>query len=276
VAWSCRGGGQGALDLFIDAYQPDVAVVRGWADGRPLLPPGGSSLVFGQSRGSGMLVIGLRGHTVEPARVAAAPWPTVGAVDVTGPHPIRLVAVRALLKPEPPEHPVAAALVAWSEWLTGPGAPLVVAGDLNTDAAWPGDTERTDHETVVHALAGLGMVSAYHHARSQEDRVSGPGIRLLAGRGDDEDRRYHRHHVYAAASAVQEVTTRDDFDMYPLVVDLEWRSMTGLHDELQASTLAGSERGAQPATGCGSASTAARICATVPNGLTWGSPPPDE
>jgi len=116
AAWNCRTEGSSKLAKLVEAYQPDVVVMPEWGDQPLVAAPGEPSMIgFGARGVRGLAVVGLRGHSVTAADVDPAPWPTVGAIDVAGPQPIRLVAVWANFDPEPTENPVVAALKAWSD-----------------------------------------------------------------------------------------------------------------------------------------------------------------
>lgn len=233
AAWNCRRSGHRKLAALVEAHQPDVVVMPEWGDHPPVLPPAECSLIgFGETGVRGMAVAGLQGYTVTAADVPPAPWPTVGAVDVAGPHPIRLLAAWANFDPLPDENPVVAAVAAWSEWLTAPGPPVVVAGDFNSGGAWHDQVPAMDHYAVVRALSELGLVSAFHHARGPEQGADEEPTFWMHGH---ENRPHHVDHVFAAASSVRKVTIGGWAawsgkgglsDHAPIVVDLDWTAPT--------------------------------------------------
>jgi len=169
VTWNCRLGG--AHDELVAELAPDVAVISEW--GR--LPDERASdpkfVAFGEAGEFGLGVAAFGEWAVSAADVLPISGAVIGAVEVQGPTPFKVVAVWACLSGRPRINPLVEALDAWTDWLAV--GPIVVAGDFNTGGAWkdiPSGPDvalpdrRAPHE--------IGLHSAYHTDRGVEQGES--------------------------------------------------------------------------------------------------------
>jgi endonuclease/exonuclease/phosphatase family metal-dependent hydrolase len=81
----------------------------------------------------------------------------IGAVNVTGPADVALVAVWACFSGGVKINPVIEAIDAWGEWLAGKA--VVVTGDFNSGHFWDDKPTVTggDHRPLVAALERIGL-----------------------------------------------------------------------------------------------------------------------
>ncbi len=222
VAWNVKRNGPDLLDRLDNlAPGPDVAVLPEF--GRcPINAPQGRSLVgFGTAGRYGLAVAGWGDWTVRPADVPPIVGGVVGAVDVDGPTPFRLIAVWSYLsgRPPPSVNPVIEAVDTWRDWLAD--GPVIVAGDFNTGGAWPaGSTHPSlDHFPIVERLAALGLRSCFHAFAGLEQGVGEPPTFF-----DNQGGTHCIDHVFAPAEwavAGVEVGNRDTSDHAPVIVDLD-------------------------------------------------------
>lgn len=167
AAWNTARHSPGIKLDHLAHLSPDVAVLPelAWL---PMAAPADADATFVDFGAPGELGIGV---------VAWAPWSVgraevppiagsvIGAVDVAGPVPFKLLAVWASLgDPRPKVSPVIEALDAWSGWHKGHD--LVVAGDFNTGGHWGNiRSGPRSHFPIVDRLGELGLHSAYHSHR---------------------------------------------------------------------------------------------------------------
>lgn len=172
--------------------------------------------------GLGLGVAGFGGWSVARADVRSISGCVVGAVEVAGPTPFRLVAVWSCLSGQPKVNPVIEALDVWAEWL-GHG-PAVVAGDFNT-GGWCGEIRSgpMSHFPIVDRLSRMGLQSAYHFDRSIDQGIGEEPTLWHSGGGV-----FMVDHVFTPASwpivsvtVGAEVPWRDRSDHARIVAEVE-------------------------------------------------------
>jgi hypothetical protein len=181
VAWNVRRGGD--HEEHLDELAPDIAILPEWGWLPMRRPASASSFAsFGETGKLGLGVAAFGTWSVSEATVPSISGTVIGAVDVVGVTPFRLIAVWSYLSGRPKVNPVIEALDAWAEWI-GDG-PLVVAGDFNTGGAW--DNIRSgpmSHFPIVGRLDSMGLRSAYHAWRSTEQGIGEETTLWHAGGG---------------------------------------------------------------------------------------------
>ncbi len=223
VIWNCRQGGE--HDEHLAELVPDVAILPEW--GRlPMRAPASASsfLEFGETGELGLAVAGFGEWVVSPAAVPLISGCVIGAVEVAGPDPFRLVAVWSCLSSEPKVNPLMEALDAWSDWLED--GPVIVAGDFNTGGSWDVRTGPMSHFSIVDRLEAMGLRSAYHAVRSTAQGVDEETTLWHSGGGT-----YMVDHAFTPTSwpILQVVVGSEDpwrrrSDHAPLVIEVETSS----------------------------------------------------
>lgn len=163
VTWNCQMGLEKKADnlLFL---APDIAVVPECSESSAvkLRQCGYQALWFGCNPHKGLGVFCRKEWTIRALGEPEQKW--IVPIEVSAPTPFRLLAVWAcqvgVKKADNYIGQVYQSLISHLEWLNR--APVVVAGDLNSNKIW--DTERPveNHSAVVKILKECGVVSAYH------------------------------------------------------------------------------------------------------------------
>jgi hypothetical protein len=188
-------------------------------------PVSASSFVdFGETGRFGLGVAGFGEWTVSRAGVPPILGRVIGAVEVAGASPFRLVAVWSYLSGRPKVNPVIEALDAWEIWLDQ-GA-VVVAGDFNTGGGWAHiRTGPMSQFPIVERLEAIGLHSAYHVDRSIQQGVGEEPTLWHTGGGT-----YMVDHVFTPSTwPILAVTVggddpwRERSDHAPVVVEVEPR-----------------------------------------------------
>ncbi len=169
IVWNCNMALHRKAAALL-ALRPDVAVIcevaapallraRGadWLESEPVW--------VGDNPHKGLAVFAFNGYA---ARLADRHVPSlrhIAPVHVDGPTAYNLLAVWAQnasggVTRKHQLGPLRRALGAYRDFLTA--RPVIVAGDLNSNAIWDKPGWRINHTAKVEILAGLGLVSAYH------------------------------------------------------------------------------------------------------------------
>jgi len=127
-------------------------------------------VAFGQAGEFGLGVAAFGEWAVSAADVLPISGAVIGAVEVQGPTPFKLVAVWACLSGRPTINPLVETLDAWPDWLAV--GPIVVAGDFNTGGAWKDiPSGPMSHFPIVERLNEM-LHSAYHTDQAVEQGES--------------------------------------------------------------------------------------------------------
>ena len=219
VSWNVKR----RSEQYLLSLEPDVAVLPEWGELPMEAPRGASSFVeVGEDGRRGLGVAAWGDWSVSAAEVEPLPGKgVVGAIDVDGPTPFKLIAVWAYLSETLAVNPVLDAVDRWSDWI-GAG-PLLVAGDFNTGSAWRDQPAYKDHPPIVERLALLGLRSAYHDHHGVEQGVDEATTFISSADG-----RYMIDHIFVprtwtvASFEVGDVDTwRGRSDHMPLIAEVE-------------------------------------------------------
>ena len=135
-------------------------------DGRPI-----TSAWIGRSPVKGLGVYAFPPWSIEPAFVIEPRLEWVLPVRINGPSTFNLLAVWAMNHRARATYPIGPKRYQVQQGLDhyvpllGPD-PLVVAGDFNNNVTWDRPGQPSNHRATVEQFARLGLVSAYHVARS--------------------------------------------------------------------------------------------------------------
>lgn len=192
---------------------PDVAVLPEFGNVPMAAPDGVSSFVaLGSSGKLGLGIATWGAWRVAIADVSPIAGQLIGAIEVDGPIPFKLIAVWSYLSgsPRPKVNPVVEAVDTWAPWYAG--QPLVVAGDFNTGAYWADiRTGPKSHFPIVDRLDEIGLRSAYHAQRRVDQ-------------GEDEDPTHW--HSGGGAYMIDHIFTPREWAITSMFVGAErpWRS----------------------------------------------------
>ena len=180
VAWNCAGALHCKIDALM-ALRPDLAVISEAAEPERLVAKAPAldkaSLEWvGQNPNKGLLLAGFgttvlefdhdrhddRLHWIAPVAVSGLP-----GLD----QPVHLLGVWSQNASEGKTRKgdpgyLLQALGRYHGFLRS--APAVVAGDFNNNVRWDKSGWKMNHANEIHALANLGLVSAYHVSRGVE------------------------------------------------------------------------------------------------------------
>ena len=217
VTWNCQGDGIGKLS-HLAPLRPDIAVIpeQGSHPTRPpapspLLTAGPNSFIsFGVDGARGISVASWGAWELTRADVPPIAGQVIGAVNVTGPDDVALLAVWACLSGGVKINPVIEAIDTWGEWLAGKA--VIAAGDFNSGHFW--DDKRTvnggDHRPLVAALERIGLRTRPHVTRSQHMTE-----RLTLFDPDSLLDKYQVARLNAGIRCVERLTTGDSSPTMP-------------------------------------------------------------
>ncbi len=232
-----------ALHRKFDAVlslRPDVAVICECAEPRRLAAFGGleglsgAPVWVGDNRHKGLAVFTCNGYS---ARLSEPFYPRlrhVAPVHISGPAECNLLAVWAQngsagMNRKHQLGPLRRALTKYRAFLSE--RPSIVAGDLNNNVFWHRQGWRINHGNAVACLAKLGLLSAYHELRGEQQ--GGETVPTLYWRDRKKDGpSYHIDYVFLdrrLLARVRELSigSYEDWcgsglsDHVPIVVDLE-------------------------------------------------------
>lgn len=163
VTWNCEGGFHKRVEALL-SQNPDVAVVQECLEKSTaaLQQRGYETLWFGSNPlKKGLAVLCRKGWSIRALPLPQQKW--IVPVEIDGPTPFTLLAVWAMeteTREEGYIRQVYHALMSHPEWFDV--APVVLAGDLNSNKIWDSKREVGNHSDVVKILTERGLVSAYH------------------------------------------------------------------------------------------------------------------
>lgn len=222
VTWNANNRGRTTGSDSLTEIATDVAVLPEWSQLPMPRPIGASSFVeFGRSAKKGLAVASWGDWSVSAADVQEIDGVVLGAVDIAGPTPFKMIAVWTYLSGTPTVNPLTEALGAWRDWI---GSPLVVAGDFNTGCSWRDLTVGPmSHFPLVEQLDELGLHSAYHVANGVEQGIDeAPTHWHNSGRNCMIDHVFTPKDWQLASVAVgDEATWSSRSDHAPVIVDID-------------------------------------------------------
>jgi len=190
------------------SLNPDVAVVPECSEKSTaaLEQRGFEALWFGSNPHKGLGVFCRKGWAMRPLPQPQQKW--IVPVEVNAPTPFTLLAVWAcrtgIKKADNYIGQVYQALISHPEWFDG--APVVMAGDLNSNKIW--DTERRvgNHSEVVKILAERGLVSGYHEFFREAHGAESRSTMYLYRHAD---KRFHLDYIFIPREWSLQVKTVD-------------------------------------------------------------------
>jgi len=125
---------------------------------------------MGHNRHKGLGVFTFGDFRGEQSPIYQENFPFIAPIRIEGPTQFNLLAVWACHS-TPNSYkaglgPLRRALNAYRDFINE--LPTVVAGDFNNNVKWDRPSKLNNHGLIVSELAGLGLRSAYHHARAVE------------------------------------------------------------------------------------------------------------
>jgi exonuclease III len=173
TTWNCARGFAKKQKVIFSNDGPDIAVIQECSkkSTETVLPDGYSALWVGDNLNIGMGVF----YKTDLWSVRRLEDTTHGIqwvvpFEVRGPENFTLIAVWACevkgSKHESYVGQLKRALESYSKWFGN--RPVVVAGDFNSNAIWDKERPKWNHSTMVSALGGHGLSSAYHAATKEE------------------------------------------------------------------------------------------------------------
>ena len=164
VTWNCCRGPYARKMPLLDTLAPDIAVVQECAKPELQSP---NCLWFGDNPKQGVAVRASPPYRLQALPVLQDAPKYAIPVSATGPTEFTLLAVWTLGK-QPYRYVEAAARAVDMYRDLIAGSPTVLIGDLNSNAIWDAThPPEFNHSALVKRLAGLGLVSAYHHSHKE-------------------------------------------------------------------------------------------------------------
>lgn len=175
VVWNCDQGLHRKAEVLL-GLTPDLAVVpKAARQARTVVQKSSGSVWVGAEKNKGLGVYGFNGYQLKLHEAYDKQLQWVAPVVVSGPASFLLLATWSLqhwateFHPDQRKRPqVEVALEVYAEAIKASKLPLVVAGDFNSCLAWDQREKNSRHANTLRALAGQGLVSAYHAARGVE------------------------------------------------------------------------------------------------------------
>jgi exodeoxyribonuclease III len=164
VTWNCCRGAHAKKAPLLDTLAPDIAVIQECA--KPAVESS-NCLWFGDNPRQGIAVQASESYRLDALPVLQDVPKYLIPVSVVGPTNFTLFAVWTHGKQ--PFRYVEAAVKAVDMYRDLIGdKPTVLMGDLNSNAIWDAEhPPKLNHSALVKQLAGLGLVSAYHHSQNE-------------------------------------------------------------------------------------------------------------
>jgi exodeoxyribonuclease III len=225
VTWNCEGGFHKKVDTLL-SQNPDVAVIPECLENSvaALRQRGYETLWFGSPLKKGLGVFCRKGWSIRALPLPEQKW--IVPIEIDGPTPFTLLAVWTKdTNDEGYIEQVYHALLSHPEWFDRV-APVVLAGDLNSNKIWDYKREVGSHSDVVKILAERGLVSAYHEFFVE---AQGAETRPTHHHHRHADRPYHIDYIFiprewAARLKTVEVGTYEQWsklsDHCPVTIDI--------------------------------------------------------
>ena len=169
VTWNCQQAFRNKTAAFL-SLKPDIASVQecSASDAKCLQPRGYSGAWFGSNPHKGVAVFCRSDWPIHPLADPCNRW--IAPFRVDAPTAFTFIAVWNCKV----EESAAASyigqfhstLVSHPEWFDR--APVVVAGDFNSNTIWDSSRAVGNHSSVVAMLKSVGLVSTYHAFRNEE------------------------------------------------------------------------------------------------------------
>jgi exonuclease III len=226
VTWNCQMGFDKKADALL-SLNPDVAVVPECSEKSAVAfkQHGYETLWVGSNHHKGL---GVFCRKEWPIRVLPQPqekW--IVPVKIDGRKPFTLLAVWAcragIKKTDHYIGQVYQALMSHPEWFDE--APVVVAGDLNSNTIWDAERKVGNHSEVVRILAERGLMSGYHEFFSE---AQGAESRATIYLYRHADKPFHLDYVFIPRKWARRLKTVDvgDYERWsklsdhcPVIVD---------------------------------------------------------
>lgn len=214
VAWNCNMALHRKFDALL-ALRPDLAIVSECAEpGRleaqlDLSMLSGEPVWTGQSPCKGLAILGFNGYRVTPAAGYRPTLKHIVPVRVDGAARFNLLGVWAQnfsdgIRRKRQPGPLRLALRHYRDFLAE--GPTVVAGDFNNSVYWDRPGWLINQSWAVGALAGLGLVSAYHaHRGEAQGEESEPTLYWRDRRKDGPT--YHIDYIFLPRAWIARLTT---------------------------------------------------------------------
>jgi endonuclease/exonuclease/phosphatase family protein len=172
IAWNCNMGLHKKYKKLLE-LSPDIAVISECAapeliaERAPEFRPNSPPIWIGCNRHKGLGVFTFGAFKGKQSSVYQKDFPFILPICMEGPASFNLLAVWACHhRPNSYKNglgPLNRALSAYRNFIRE--RPTVVAGDFNDNVIWDRPTKLNKHSINVSELEGLGLRSAYHHAR---------------------------------------------------------------------------------------------------------------
>jgi endonuclease/exonuclease/phosphatase family protein len=231
ITWNC-GMALARKAPSLLALNPDIAVVQECSKNSVdnLYSQGLSGLWFGSNPNKGAAVFCSKTLTLQSADELFGKW--VIPVRVHGPVDFNLLAIWACpvgtKRADNYIGQVHRCLVEQDGWFNR--APVVVAGDFNSNSQWDDDRPGRNHTEAVRLFEGHGLISAYHTHHGEKQ---GTETRPTHYFRHHQDNPFHIDHVFVPKCwrlrSVEVGSFRDWrhlSDHVPLVVDVDTSSST--------------------------------------------------
>jgi endonuclease/exonuclease/phosphatase family metal-dependent hydrolase len=166
VSWNCNMGFEKKQDALL-RFEPDIVVLQECS----VQAVERSSAPFkhwvGSNKHKGLAVLGFAGHKYELDRSYTEEWPWFLPVRVDD-VPLHLLGLWACVKDQRLRYVrvMHHAIEHYAEFLTRPQ--VIVIGDFNSNSRWDARYRERSHSRLVEKLGKLGLVSAYHALRGEE------------------------------------------------------------------------------------------------------------
>ena len=194
VTWNC-GMALARKAPSLLALNPDIAVVQECSKNSvdDLYRHGLSGLWFGANPNKGLAVFCSKEFTLQAGDELFGKW--VVPVRVQGSLDFNLLAIWACpvgtKRADNYIGQVHRCLMEQSGWFRN--APVVVAGDFNSNSQWDGNRPRRNHTEVVRLFKSHGLISAYHtHHGEKQGAETRPTYYFYR----HQDKPFHIDHVF--------------------------------------------------------------------------------
>jgi exonuclease III len=226
VTWNCQQAFRKKTAAFL-SLRTDIASVQECSalDADCLKPLGYSGAWFGLNPHKGVSVFCRSDWPIRPLAEPSHRW--IAPFHVDAPTPFTFIAVWACKVEESASASyigqLYATLIHHPEWFER--APVVIAGDFNSNTIWDSARRVGNHSAVVEILKGLSLVSAYHTFRHEQHGSESRSTLYLYRK---KKIRFHLDYIFAPDSwRIRTASVGTHFkwcklsDHCPLLADLE-------------------------------------------------------